>query len=53
MDHTPPLVALVNAGVEDPIQTIAAPPFIAETTGGEFTVKFLEALLEQPLLVTV
>ena len=34
MDHTPPFVASVNAGVFELTQTLKAPPAMAATDGG-------------------
>lgn len=42
-DHTPPGVALVNAGVLLLIHTVAAPPPIAATVGEGFTVTTVDA----------
>ena len=40
MDQTPPLLTSVKGGVAEFIQTVAAPPPIAETVGSKFTVIF-------------
>jgi hypothetical protein len=37
IDHIPPPVASVKAGVDEPTQTFAAPPAIADTDGGGLT----------------
>ena len=39
IDHVPPAVASVNAGVDAPAHTLAAPPPIVATAGTSFTVK--------------
>jgi hypothetical protein len=53
IDHVPPEVASVNAGVEAPTHTLAAPPPIAATVGVPFTVTALVAEAEPQLFVTV
>jgi hypothetical protein len=52
-DQAPPDVASVNAGVEAPAHTLAAPPPIAATVGTSFTVSGIVAEAEPQLLVTV
>ena len=53
IDQVPPAVAFVNAGVVDPVHTVAAPPAIAETAGRAFIVRDEVALFEQEPLVIV
>ena len=51
IDQVPPAVASVNAKVDEPTQTVAAPPAIAATVGSALTVKGVVAVFEQvPLL---
>ena len=51
IDHVPPEVASVNAGVVALTQTVAAPPVIAATVGRALTVRGADAVFEQvPLL---
>ena len=53
IDHVPPAVASVKAGVVDPTHTEVVPPPIADTVGRAFTVREVVAELEQEPLVTV
>ena len=53
IDQVPPVVALVNAGLVEPAQTVVAPPVIAETVGRAFIVSEEVAEFEQVPLVTV
>ena len=53
IDHVPPAVASVKAGVVDPAQTDVAPPARAETVGSALTVNEVVAVFEQVPLVTV
>src|SRR4029077_18174009 len=50
IDHVPPVVASVNAGVAAPTHTVVAPPPIAATTGAPLTVsEVLTVVVPQPL----
>ncbi len=53
IDHVPPAVALVKAGVVELIQTDDAPPPIDATVGNGFTVNGADAVFVHPPLVTV
>ena len=53
IDHVPPAVASVKAGVVAFTHTEAAPPPIAATAGSAFIVRGIVAVLEQVPLVTV
>ena len=53
IDHVPPAVASVNAGVVEPAQTIAAPPAIEATEGNVLTVRVAVEVFEHVPLVTV
>ena len=53
IDHVPPAVPSVNAGVVEATQTDVVPPPIAAITGRAFTVRDLVAILEQVPLDTV
>ena len=50
VDQLPPRVVFVNAGVEAPVQTVAAPPAIAAGKG--LTVKVAADIAEPPGVVT-
>ncbi len=52
-DQTPPAVASVNAGVEEPTQTPVAPPPIADTVGFAMMVTLVVVVFEQPPLLNV
>lgn len=51
IDHVPPAVASVKAGVAEPTHTAAAPPPIAATTGVPAIVTLVVVVLEQVPLV--
>ena len=53
MDQVPPTVASVNAGVVDPIHTVAAPSVIAATVASPVTVSDALTVVGPQLFVTV